>query len=230
MTSDRLPPSAPSPEPPPTGWEAWVNRTAAILAVLAALSSGQWGASNLRAILEQGKVNDGWSYYQAKSIKGHVAQNSADLARALTEDVLPERRGALGHFAEKMAGLSDKYEVDKKKQEADCHKLESERDRWVDRSFWFEIGFICLQVGVVLATIGAAAKKKEIWIVSITAGTLGLAIVANGLGEWVPAPRDLAKKLGPKIEAPVGAAEGGAATSPDAAPIATGSATPQGAR
>ena len=37
-------------------WEDWITRTTAVLAVFAALSSGQWGASNLRAILEQGKV------------------------------------------------------------------------------------------------------------------------------------------------------------------------------
>ena len=54
-------------------WEDWITRTTAVPAVFAALSSGQWGASKLRAILEQGMVDDGWSYYQAKSIKNHLA-------------------------------------------------------------------------------------------------------------------------------------------------------------
>src|SRR5581483_11802843 len=70
----------------PSRVEAWMTRTTAILAILAALSSGRWGASNLWAILEQGKVNDAWGYYQAKSIKQHMAANSANLAEALHAD------------------------------------------------------------------------------------------------------------------------------------------------
>src|SRR5204863_5669335 len=80
-----------NPEPGPATtvrprWEDWIARTTAVLAVLAALSSGQWGASNLRAILEQGKVDDGWSYFQAKSIKGHLAEHMQGLAGALAAD------------------------------------------------------------------------------------------------------------------------------------------------
>src|SRR6185436_2777515 len=71
------------------GWEDWIARTTAVLAVVAALSSGQWGASNLRAILEQGKVDDGWSYYQAKSIKNHLADHMQSLAAAMAADRPP---------------------------------------------------------------------------------------------------------------------------------------------
>src|SRR5579863_154337 len=61
----------------------WIARTTAVLAVIAAVSSGRWGASNLQAILEQGKVNDTWSYYQAKSMKQHDAEQTRELAKAL---------------------------------------------------------------------------------------------------------------------------------------------------
>src|SRR6516165_10491675 len=61
----------------------WIARTTAILAVIAAISSGRWGASNLQAILEQGKVNDTWAFYQAKSMKQHEAEQTRDLARAM---------------------------------------------------------------------------------------------------------------------------------------------------
>src|SRR5277367_331184 len=67
----------------PSAVETWITRTTAILAVVAAISSGRWGACNLQAILEQGKVNDTWSYYQAKSMKQHEAEQTRDLAAAL---------------------------------------------------------------------------------------------------------------------------------------------------
>src|SRR6185436_19390336 len=81
-----------NPEPAKPKWEDWITKTTAVLAVFAALSSGQWGASNLKAILEQGKVDDGWSYYQAKSIKNHLAEHMQGLAGALAAD----RPGAAG--------------------------------------------------------------------------------------------------------------------------------------
>ena len=191
------------PEPPPGSWEAWVNRTSAILAVLAALSSGQWGASNLKAILEQGKVNDGWSYYQAKSIKGHAAENTARLAAALAADVAPGKKSPLQAFVAGMREEKDRYDKEKTEQFTECKNLELARDACVERSFWFEIAFVCLQVGVVLSTIAAAAKKKGIWLAAIVAGTLGLAVVANGFVSFMRAPTELAKKLGPKLDAPV---------------------------
>src|SRR6185436_8028046 len=73
-------------DPGKSRWEDWITKTTAVLAVLAALSSGQWGASNLKAILEQGKVDDGWSYYQAKSIKNHLAEHMQGLVAAMAAE------------------------------------------------------------------------------------------------------------------------------------------------
>src|SRR3954468_10407330 len=115
MPEERAKPSPAQPaDPAPGTWEAWVNRTSAILAVLAALSSGQWGASNLRAILEQGKVNDGWAFYQAKSIKGHEAENVAGLATALAADLPPEKSSSLVAYAVSMTAEVRRYDLEKK--------------------------------------------------------------------------------------------------------------------
>ncbi len=73
----------------------WAARMTAVLAVNAALSSGRWSASNLQAILEQGKVNDAWSYYQAKSDNQHGLEQARDLARALATGESGERAQAL---------------------------------------------------------------------------------------------------------------------------------------
>jgi hypothetical protein len=205
-------PAKPGPPQPvdaaPGSWEAWVNRTSAILAVLAALSSGQWGASNLRAILEQGKVNDGWAFYQAKSIKGHSAENSAALATALAADLPPEKSRALAALAVSMTAETKRYETEKKKQFSENQQVERSRDVCVDRSFWFEIAFVSLQVGVVLSTIAAAAKKKGLWISAIGAGLLGIVLVVNGRYLFISAPSDLSRLLGLKLEPKIATTEG----------------------
>src|SRR5947209_20227077 len=111
MTEPSVDPAA----KPQSGWEGWATRTTAILAVLAALSSGRWGAANLQAILEQGKVNDAWSYYQARSIKEHIERDSASLATALHADV-----AVVASFRSEAATLHDA----KLKQEAEARRFE----------------------------------------------------------------------------------------------------------
>src|SRR6187455_2800226 len=169
------------------GWEDWIARTTAVLAVVAALSSGQWGASNLRAILEQGKVDDGWSYYQAKSIKNHLAEHMQGLAGAMAADrpAAAGQESALLKYRAEMEIEAKRLATEKAVIEKEVHGYEHSRDSFVERSFWFEIAFACLQAGVVLSTIAAAAKKKGFWMAAMVAGILGAVFIVNGLGHFV---------------------------------------------
>ncbi|MBV8881290.1 MAG: DUF4337 domain-containing protein [Planctomycetaceae bacterium] len=182
-------------------WEDWITKTTAVLAVFAALSSGQWGASNLRAILEQGKVDDGWSYYQAKSIKGHLAEHMQGMAGALAADrpAAAGQESALVKYRAELEAEAKRLSAEKAIIEKDVHGYEHQRDAFVERSFWFEIAFACLQAGVVLSTIAAATKKKGLWMAAMVAGLLGVLFVVNGLTHLVQTP-EYSKKLGPKLE------------------------------
>ena len=184
-------------DPGKSRWEDWITKTTAVLAVFAALSSGQWGASNLKAILEQGKVDDGWSYYQAKSIKSHLAEHMQGLAGAMAAD-RPGADAALLKYRAEMEGEAKRLSEEKAKIEKEVHDYEIARDSYIERSFWFEIAFACLQAGVVLCTIAAASKKKGLWMTALVAGLLGALFVINGLGHFVRTP-EYSKKLGPKL-------------------------------
>jgi hypothetical protein len=151
--------------------EQWMTRTTAILAILAALSSGRWGASNLWAILEQGKVNDAWSYYQAKSVKQHVAESSCQLAEALHADA-----AVIASFKAEMKRL----DADKAQAKKDAEDYQFSRDVWISRSFWFEVSFIVIQLGVVLCTIAAATRGRKLWDLAIVLGILGVAFLIWG--------------------------------------------------
>ena len=64
-------------------WVDHAARTTAVLAVLAAVSSGQYANQFSRTILAQAEASDQWSFYQAKSIKRHLVQAQAELLTAL---------------------------------------------------------------------------------------------------------------------------------------------------
>jgi hypothetical protein len=179
--------------PQQQSWESWATRTAAILAVVAALSSGQWGSSNLRAILEQGKVNDEWAFFQAKSIKAQMAERMGTLGEALGG-----RTPSMDAYVKKMGEETVRLNADKAAAQATAEGYQRARDNYVERSFWFELAFACLQVGVVLSTIAVGAKKKFLWIVAILFGILGAGLGANG---WVRVLRtpEYAQKLAPPL-------------------------------
>jgi len=189
-----------NPQPQKTdSFQEWATRATAVLAVVAALSSGRWGASNLQAILEQGKVNDTWAYYQAKSMKQHEAEQTRDLARALAPGEPAGRAKTLTDLADRMEAEAKREEHDKRESESDAHSFEQRRDHLVESSFWFELSFGALQLGVILATISAAARRKFLLTSAVATGALGLLLLVNGLYHFVSAPRSWYQSVGEQM-------------------------------
>jgi hypothetical protein len=181
------------------GWMGVATKTAAVLAVLAALSNAQQSSSNLDAILEQGKVNDTWSYFQAKSEKQHTAASLSALAKALGGATpTPE----VTAFVTSMDSLAA-HELDGKNEaEATARDYEHARDKCVEKGFWFEIAFAMLQLGVILSTVALGAKKPSILAGSVSLGLLGAVLIVNAYVRVIPMP-DIAKVLAPKLAAKV---------------------------
>ena len=171
----------------PSAAETWISRTTAILAVIAAISSGHWGACNLQAILEQGKVNDTWSYYQAKSMKQHEAEQTRDLAIALSGS--SPNKDAFEQLKQKMADEAKREETEKNEQQQAALNFQKSRDHYVESSFWFEISFAVLQLGVILCTIASGARHKTPWTLGLVLGVFGLLLLINGFHRVVPAPK-----------------------------------------
>jgi hypothetical protein len=179
----------PSAEKPTSTWQDWATRTTAILAVIAALSSGRWGASNLQAILEQGKVNDGWSYYQADSIKEHGARQMKGVMEALGKgNVSEDQAKAFAKLQKDFAEEEAAKNKDKKARFDDAKKYEKSRDVMVERGFWYEVSFALLQLGVILCTIATASKTKGPFWLAIAIGILGFAVLINGFHRFYHAP------------------------------------------
>jgi hypothetical protein len=174
---------------PKINWQDWAARTTAILAVMAALSSGRWGASNLQAILEQGKVNDTWAYYQAKSIKQHAAESSRDLAASLAAGEPADRAAPLEKLAARLDEEARREEKEKNQRQHDAEQFQATRDHLVESSFWYEISFAFLQLGVILCTISSGAKLKPLLHIGIGCGLLGVVLLINGLHTFYPAHR-----------------------------------------
>jgi hypothetical protein len=160
-------------------WIDHVARTTAVLAVLAAVSSGQYANQFSRTILAQAEASDQWSYYQAKSIKQHlVSQQVVTLdAIALTR---PEAAADLRRLQERDRAEVARYDREIAEAKAKAETMESDKRLHQRQGNWFQGAFIVLQAGVVLSSVAASAKRKELWAFALACGIAGLAIVAYG--------------------------------------------------
>jgi len=160
-------------------WIDHAARTTAVLAVMAAVSSGQYANQFSRTILAQAEASDQWSYYQAKSIKRHLVQAQAELLTALAI-TQPAAAAELEKLRASDQAAVKKYEQELAEAKAKAEKTEADKLLHQRQGNWFQGAFIMLQAGVVLCTIAASSKRKELWAASIALGLLGLAVVAYG--------------------------------------------------
>jgi hypothetical protein len=177
-------------------WHDHVPRTTAVLAVLAAVASGNYAGQFSKTILAQAEASDQWAYYQAKSIKRHLSLNQTELVKALRFSRTVDTAAAAGALAatpshsqadddalaklgERSASDVVKYEQELKEIKAGADQIEASKRRHQKQGDRFQLAFVVLQAGVVLSTIAAGARRKELWIVAIVAGLGGLGLVGS---------------------------------------------------
>src|SRR5229473_3182169 len=160
-------------------WLDHAARTTAVLAVLAAVSSGQYANQFSRTILAQGEASDQWSYYQAKSIKRHLVNAQIETLTAMAR-TSPQAAADLEKLQAGDQAAVKKYDAELAEAKAKAEKIEAEKRLHQKQGNWFQGAFIVLQAGVVLCTIASSSKRKELWAVAIALGVLGLAVVGYG--------------------------------------------------
>ena len=160
-------------------WIDHAARTTAVLAVMAAVSSGQYANQFSRTILAQAEASDQWSYYQAKSIKRHLVQAQVELltALALTQ---PAAAAELSKLQANDAAAVKRYEQELAEAKVKAEKIEADKRLHEKQGNWFQGAFIVLQAGVVLCTIASSSRRKELWALAIILGVVGLGLVGYG--------------------------------------------------
>lgn len=148
-------------------------RLTAVLAVLAAVASGQYALQVSHTTLAQAEVTNQWGYYQSKSIKRNVAEAEATTIRALAE-VSPNASEKLLALAAAAEASGGRYAAELDGIKAEAERLEAKKRQHQTRGDRFNISFVCLQAGVILATVANSARRKRLLLVlAIVAGLTG---------------------------------------------------------
>ena len=160
------------------GWTKFVSLSMIFIAVLAAVAtqkSGGFSSGVMKKLNEatfnQAAASDQWSLYEAKSIKQSLVENQIDLLKDVSVK-----------YAKSIAALEAKakrYNSEKADIMKEAQGLEAKRDeaRKAAERLSFLGSQIALsstifQVAVALGGVCLIMKKKGIWWISLTLGTL----------------------------------------------------------
>ena len=149
----------------------------AVLATVGALVSYQSGSAQTEAmflknqsILKQAEASDQWAFYQAKSVKGHIAEAAAELATSLEVKAR--------FIAQKEKEEKEKVEVqaEAKKLQAESRHLGEESEAKLRPHERLALALTFIQIAVALAAITVLTRRA--WLLWGAVGAAAVGIIA----------------------------------------------------
>ena len=153
-----------------------VTISMAILAVVLAAISLLGHRTHTEELLLQSKATDQWAYFQAKNIRRHTYELFLDLLSVLN----PKDPEAAEKIEKKYSREIERYQDEQKDIESEAQQLEKEVATQQHKANRFDLGEVCLEVGIVLTSLTLLTRRKVFWQLGGLAALVGLAIAASG--------------------------------------------------
>jgi hypothetical protein len=151
-----------------------------VFALLLAVNSWYGGTLSSKTLNNTIAANNVWAFYQAKSIKQTLAEQSLDDAQYRKDTAK----------AEKLQAKIDRYESDPKTGEGKkelmekARKLEAERDEAKKRSPWIGYASTMYQLSIVVLSASILAVSMSMFWGSFFVAGLGILLSAQGVFLW----------------------------------------------
>jgi len=152
-----------------------------VLAALLAINTLMGGGNSSKVLNNTIDANNTWAFYQAKSIKQTLAEQSLDDATFRKDTKKME-------FLQKKI---DRYESDpatgegKKELMEKAKKLEAERSVAKSRSPWYTYAGSLLQIAIVLLTASILAVNNRLFKASLGVGGLAILLMSQAIWLWI---------------------------------------------
>ncbi len=150
-------------------WIMGVALTAALLAVLAAVTALLGEEYADEAMHAQIKSSDQWSYYQAKSIKSAIVANRIATFEALGKPV-----------SDAVRAQRKRYEKEEDEIKEKAKELEAEAQVDLAHHAWLGRGVTMFQIAIAISAISVLTRRKAFWLVAIAFGIVGLVLLVIG--------------------------------------------------
>jgi hypothetical protein len=153
-----------------------VTFTMAVLAVVLAATTLLGHRAHTEELLFQSKATDQWAYYQAKSIREHTYELFLDLLSVSPVKDPSQAEIVRVKYTRELA----RYKKEMKEIEGEAHSLEREIAQEQRRADRFDLGEVCLEAAIVIASLTLLTRRREFWQLGILIGVGGLGIALTG--------------------------------------------------
>lgn len=153
-----------------------------VFAALLAINTYMGGGNSSKVLNNTIDANNTWAFYQAKSIKQTLAEQSLEEAIARKDTAK----------AEKLQAKIDRYESDPKSGEGKkelmdkARKLEADRAVAKQRSPWYTFAGSLFQIAIVLLSASILAVNNRLYTASFWVGGLAIVLMSQALWLWLP--------------------------------------------
>jgi Domain of unknown function (DUF4337) len=153
-----------------------VSITMAILAVLVAVVSLLGHRAHTEQLLFQNEASDAWAEYQAQSIRFHSYQQFLDQLSLLD----PKDSHLAGNLKAKYASGLEHYRNRRSESSAIARRFETEVRVAARRANRFDLGEVCLEAAVVIASMTLLTRKRLYWALGSALAVAGLITAGTG--------------------------------------------------
>ena len=153
-----------------------------VFAALLAINTYIGGSNSSKVLNNTIEANNTYAFYQAKSIKGTLAE------MALDDAVVKGDKKKVETLTAKIA----RYESDpvtgegKKELLAKAKKLEAERAVARAKSPWYTYAGSLLQIAIVLLTASILAVNNNLYKASMGVGAFAILLMSQAIWQWLP--------------------------------------------
>ena len=165
----------------PEKWMKGIAITTTILAVVAAIASSRSSFYVAKAQLLTALEGSQWGYYQAKSIKQNLYETQEKIFLIeLLGSTTSEQRDVMNKNIQDFSKDIARYDKEKAVIQQQAEGTNTENALVVRRGSQFSLAVVFSQIGIMLSSVGALLKRKEMWIVGLVIGGISLFFLANG--------------------------------------------------
>ena len=154
-----------------------------VFAALLAINTYMGGSNSSKVLNNTIEANNTWAFYQAKSIKQTLAEQSQDDAKFRNDT----------KRVEQLQKKIDRYESEpatgegKKELMAKAQKLEADRAVAKERSPWYTFAGSLFQIAIVLLSASILAVNNRLYTASLYVGGVAILLMSQAVWLWIPA-------------------------------------------
>ena len=162
-------------------WMKGVAVTTTILAVVASISSSRAGYFVAKAQLLTALEGSKWAYYQAKSIKQNLAETQqVAFEAAVLGATSPDQKVFLDKKLKAYTSDIARYGKEKDTIKKEAEDTGKENAVVIRRGGQFSLSVVFAQIAIMLSSVGALIKRRDMWVTGLVIGCVAILYLANG--------------------------------------------------